>query len=188
MYPKKKTTQTDRQSWQVSSAHSAENLIAFGRSRGWDFQILGKAPFPTAPFRRGDWLIVPAHLDTTPLPPCAKQRMEAIFAAGIRPQGFILVHEAPFLLTAGTQAETRQKPEPIQLPVNKQKVKKFLKASGGVLAVVAVASGAVILLAVALALLLPGLLLATALVIDPILVAVTSDGYWVEIDRWDLEV
>jgi hypothetical protein len=30
----------------------------------------------------------------------------------------------------------------------------------------------------------PALLVVGAVVVDPILVAVTEDGYWVEIDRW----
>ncbi len=41
--------------------------------------------------------------------------------------------------------------------------------------------------ALASVLLLPAILMIGALGVDPILVAVTEDGYWIEIDRWQVE-
>jgi len=54
----------------------------------------------------------------------------------------------------------------------------------GLVAVAGLAVLAVAALFIAAALALPIALVAGAVGVDPILVAVTEDGYWVEVDRW----
>ena len=142
------------------------------------------------PKRVGDWLAVPAHQDTTPLPHHAIERVQAIFEAGIRPVGFVMVHEAPKLLPAPAQAE----PTTWQMPTLPENVRSTLKtvgttlvtAAAGLLAITGVAIAVIAALVVAAAVFIPVAFLAAAVSIDPILVAVTEDGYWIEIDRWDV--
>src|SRR5687767_14072640 len=77
-----------------------QQLVSLGRARGWDFTVLGQAPLPTQPVRLSKWLIVPAEQDTSPIPARALERVQAIYAAGLRPKGFVLVHEAPMALSS----------------------------------------------------------------------------------------
>jgi hypothetical protein len=164
----------------------AADLVAFGRSLGWGFPVLGHAPVPTIPIHINGWLIVPAHLDNTPLPAQAQERMNAIQAAGIRPQAWLVIHEAPPLL-APPKVETGESPAKKWFtPTKQRKTKQVLKTTGSAVGVAAIASGALAFIAVAAALVVPIALLAGVVMIDPILVAVSSDGFWVEIDRWDI--
>ena len=75
-------------------------LVAFGQQQGWACNGLGQAPMPEKAARLGKWLIVPAYLDSSPIPDRAMKRIQAIYASGLRPKGFIVVHEAPMLLAA----------------------------------------------------------------------------------------
>lgn len=126
------------------------------------------------PVRLKDWLLVPAHQDTSHIPPRAMNRVHSLFASGFRPQGFVVVHEAPMALPAGKQI-----PKPSPLPVGNIEFDDAAsgvgKAIGALAAFAAVATGLALMsgLAVGLA------------VLDPILIAVTQDSYWVEIDRWN---
>jgi hypothetical protein len=165
-----------------------QQLVTLGREQGWNCAVLGQAPIPNEPVRLGDWLIVPAHQDSSPVPVRAIGRVQAIFAAGLRPKGFVVVHEAPMLLPAPVQDQ----PNTLRLSVLPDQFKSGLKVVGtvlGVLATFLVAATGLVLLAVAavsLAVILavPVALMVGAAVIDPILVVVTEDGYWIEIDRW----
>lgn len=162
----------------------ARQLLTLGQKRGWDFAILGQAPLPREHIRMGDWLIVPAHHDTSAVPPRALERVQSIFAAGIRPKGFVVVHEAPKLLSASQEVDTTPKPGPSVLP----NLTPALKVAGGALGTLAVLTLGIGGLAVALvagaALALPAILLAGAVALDPILIVVTEDDIWIEIDRW----
>jgi hypothetical protein len=111
--------------------------------------------------------------------------MEAIFAAGIRPKGWLMVHEAPKLLPANVEERDVPTPNTWLSPRTRQHTKTALKTIATVLGGLAVATGTVALAVAALVAFLPVVLIAGAILIDPILVAVTEDGYWVEIDRWD---
>jgi len=154
-------------------------LLALGREEGWPFRMLGKAPMLTEPIRIQDWLLVPALEDSTPLPDTTMERVYAIYTDGIRPSGFVLVHEASKRLAAPMQDEVK--------PVKKVDFKKIGGAALGLAALTgSVLAGAAIAVIGGL-LILPAGLLAAAVVIDPILVAVMPDNTWVEIDRWDLE-
>jgi hypothetical protein len=163
-------------------------LMDLSDQHGWDFAVLGQAPLPTEPVRLGDWLLIPAQEDTSSIPERTLARIQAIFAAGLRPKGFVVVHEAPKLLAdpsvvEGEAVEISPVPPRVQLAL--QKAEEMATSAAKCLAVVAgaatVALGA---MAAAAALLLPMLLLAAAAGLDPILVAVTEDDVWVEIDRW----
>jgi hypothetical protein len=71
-------------------------------------------------------------------------------------------------------------------------LKSGLKVAGtvlgalGALLVVTLGLGilAVMVISLAAILIVPATLVVGAAVVDPILVAVTEDGYWIEIDRW----
>jgi len=158
-------------------------LMTLGRQELWDFAVLGQAPMPTQPVRLGNWLILPAEQDSSEIPERALARVHAIFAAGIRPKGFILVHEAPMLLPAPKekQAQTPQ-PQWALSPESTQKAIETLSFSVTTLA--KVMAGAVTLVAALGAVVIPAIFLTGAALIDPILIAVTEDDYWIEIDRW----
>jgi hypothetical protein len=150
-------------------------VVSLGRAHHWPFQVLGKAPMVEDPVRLGDWLLVPAQDDSTAIPDRAMERIQAIFAAGIRPQGFVLVHEAPRLLKAPVESKDRAQqqyapsPEPA---ASSQSGPDMLSMLGTGLSALASMVFPMLLFVVA------------AAMADPILVAVTEDGFWVEIDRW----
>jgi hypothetical protein len=164
-------------------------LLGLGRARGWDFQVLGRAPLPVEPVRVGKWLLVPAQDDTSRIPARALARVQAIYEAGLTPAGFVLVHEAPLELAAPAGARpARRFPElsPAACEALAGAGRAVAEAAPGVLlglakaVAVAVAAGAAVIVGGPLALLF-GLAM-----LDPILVAVTADGYWVEVDRWNV--
>ena len=163
-------------------------LVSLGQEHGWDFSVLGQAPLPSEPVRLGDWLIVPAHQDSSDIPDRAYERLQAIFTSGLRPKGFVMVHEAPKLLPAPGQEQANR----LQMSALPPKVKSTLKLVSGALGVLAISvvvvTGLAIIAIAALflagLLAVPAFLVVGAVVVDPILVAVTEDEYWVEIDRW----
>ncbi len=149
-------------------------LVQLAQRRGWGVAVLGQAPMLQEPIRLKEWLLIPAQEDTSQIPPRAQNRVQALFAAGIRPQGFVVVHEAPRTLTAG---ETAKKAAP--LPIGHIEFEDAAMNIGkaiGVLAAFAVAATGLALMS--------GLAIG-AVMLDPILIAVTEDNYWVEIDRWN---
>jgi hypothetical protein len=152
---------------------ATKQLVEFGQKQGWQLNVIGQAPMLEEPIRLKDWLLVPAHEDTSEIPFRALQRVQSLFAAGIRPKGFVVVHEAPRVLPAG---EPVKLPKPF--PVGNVEFGKVLSTAGKVVAAAATAVAALSGLA-----LLSGLMVGAA-VLDPILIAVTDDDYWVEIDRW----
>jgi len=152
-------------------------LLSLGRRRRWLVQLLGKAPMLQEPVRLGDWLLVPAQDDPTAIHERALDRIQAIFAAGIRPQGFVLVHEAPKLLKAPATPE--EKPA--------ETLPGFSATAPLPESIVSLASALGAGLAGLASLIFPMLLFVAAAMVDPILVAVTEDGFWVEIDRWYTE-
>jgi hypothetical protein len=152
-------------------------LVSLGRRRLWPFQVLGKAPMLQEPVRLGDWLLVPAQDDPTAIPERALARIRAIFAAGIRPQGFVLIHEAPMLLKG-----------PSKPPESPAVVLPAFSATAPLPeTIVSLASALGAGLAGLASMIFPMLLFVATAMVDPILVAVTEDGFWVEIDRWYAE-
>jgi len=174
--------------------HGAQvaQTLALGRRKGWDFVVLGRAPLPVVPVQTGDWLIVPVQESTCPMPERTLRRIEALYASGVRPKGFVVVHEAPKLLPASIERSPSGLSTRSPAQRRLHALRRYLPAAVavGVLLVVgagtlamllAVVVGAVAVIAVG------GLLVGAAIVLDPILVAVMEDGTWVEIDRWWLD-
>lgn len=149
-------------------------LVTLGRRHHWPFQVLGKAPMIKEQVRLGDWLLVPAQEDSAKIPDRALVRIQGIFAAGIRPQGFVLVHEAPKLLKA--PAKPKEQPNISSLPgFIAQSTPDFVSAFETGFTTLASMIFPMLFFVVA------------AAMADPILVAVTEDNYWIEIDRWYTE-
>jgi len=166
----------ERPNIDLALSPEASEMIQLGRDHSWGFRVLGQAPMPERPARVGDWLIVPANLDSTQVPTRTLNRVQAIFEAGIRPEGFVLVHEAPLLLPAPKEA-------PPKVPLEEWKVAPSPNAISGTDLLDGFAKIISAVFSVIGSLLLPALALGL-LALDPILVAVTEDGYWIEIDRW----
>ena len=179
------------------SSPETRELLALGRQQGWNFAVLGQAPMLDKPVRFGDWLLIPAHKDTSDVPARALERVQAIFAAGLRPQGFVMVHEAPKLLPPPAGYEPpAPAPLTLRMPVLPEQVRSTVKVVSGAIAalgmglaaIMGVVVVAIAAIAAAAVVLIPLAFVAAIVAVDPILVAVTEDGYWIEIDRWDVEV
>lgn len=153
------------------------HLMQLGQQRGWETMILGQAPLPEAHVRVGNWLIVPIEEDTSLIPARALRRVQAIYEAGLRPKGFVVVHEAPLVLPA---PETHTPHESLLSKVGPH-ILPVLGVVGRIVGVVAMGLAAIGVTAIGG---LPLVLLLGVAMLDPILVAVTDDGHWVEIDRW----
>ena len=136
-------------------ATQTQLLMNVGYKFNWDFVNLGKAPIPEQPVRAGEWLIVSATEDSSPIPRQTMHRIKTIYQEGIRPLHWVVVHEAPFLLSA-PKADKAKKPR--LLP--------YLAILGG------------------LGVWLATTLITTAAIVDPILIAITPEYDWIEIDRW----
>ena len=136
-------------------ATQTQLLMNVGYKFNWDFVNLGKAPIPEQPVRAGEWLIVSATEDSSPIPRQTMHRIKTIYQEGIRPLHWVVVHEAPFLLSA-PKPEKQKKPR--LLP--------YLAILGG------------------LGVWLATTLITTAAIVDPILIAITPEYDWIEIDRW----
>jgi hypothetical protein len=152
----------------------SQGLLSLGRQRNWDFKILGQAPLPNQPIHLQEWLIVPAHQDSSHIPARTLERIQAIFAMGLRPKGFVIVHEAPRLLPAPEKVD----PEPAILPSTSPDSKTLVTGLRGAVGVVIPVAAAVI------SMIVPATIAMGAFLLDPILVAVTEDNTWIEIDRW----
>ena len=130
----------------------AIQLLALGKANGWHFQSLGKAPTPVDPIHLDGWVVIPAEQDTHPILNRTKHRIKTVYASGIRPLAWVVIHEAPALLPAP----------------NQQKASGIFAQVFGLFTLGSILS----------------MLVMTAAVVDPILVAITPDGEWIEIDRW----
>jgi len=157
--------------------YETQRLVALGERQGWAAHVLGQAPFPDRSVRVGEWLVAPIHLDTSLIPSRALHRVQAIYEAGLRPKGFVIVHEAPLVLSAPADAT----PQPSELPSLAPELQALAASVGQVVLGLLGAAAAAGMMAV---LGLPMALLLGAAMLDPILVAVMEDGTWVEIDRW----
>lgn len=165
------------------SSPRVQELMTLGRQELWDFAVLGQAPMPTQSIRLGDWLVVPAEQDSSEIPKRALERVQAIFAAGIRPKGFVMVHEAPMLLAAPVDMKDQE--STAQWALDPQTTQKAIDAlSFGVSALAKIIAGTMSAVTAVGTVVIPAIFMTTAGLIDPILIAVTEDNYWVEIDRW----
>jgi len=166
--------------------HSQTNqLLKLGESQLWAFAILGVAPMPERAVRLKDWLLVPAHQDSSAVPKRTLARIQTIYQAGIRPKGFVVVHEAPMQLPAPEHQDAEViegdfrelQRGAIEIDLDK------LISSGSTLASMALKAAATAAVVIG-SIVLPAVFFAGAALLDPILVAVTEDDVWIEIDRW----
>lgn len=167
----------------------ARVVLEISDREDWNARVLWRAPIPRSPVRARDWLFVPLEADGSPIPDRALKRVRAMYEAGIRPQGFVIIHEAPPYLKAGT----RTMPLPTE-PIVDQRTTSATSlitglAAGALLLIVVPLAAALIvgvLIALATAIVVPvaAVGIASAVLIDPMLVAVTDDGYWIVIDQW----
>lgn len=191
MIPVNTTTtlsQTVSQRLAAFASPEAHRLVTFGQELGWPVNVLGQAALPTEPVRVGKWLLIPVQQDTSQIPARTLERVQALYAAGLRPKGFVMVHEAPLELPAPTANDPRSAHWPTLSPEIKATLSALGNALGELAPVVtglaqgALAVGAALSAVVFLG--MPLVALLGAALLDPILVAVTEDGYWIEIDRW----
>jgi hypothetical protein len=173
--------QVGRKQSHLQSAE-AKALVDFGRKKGWPFAVLGVAPIPAEPVVFGKWKVVPAHLDSSEIPPVTMQRIKSIFEAGFRPKGFVVVHELPAMLPTGADVVEGEYRLVNQSGVTIDVTSIF---EAGLRVGVALGKLAITVTAVTAGIVVPSLLaVGSAILLDPILVAVTQDDIWVEVDRW----
>jgi hypothetical protein len=151
---------------ECTTCNQVQAFLALGDFMGWRPQVIGQAPMLAEPIRMQEWLLVPAQQDNTELPPRTLRRIKLIYKQGLHPQGFVVVHEAPMQLTAPAPVITEK------TPVEWEQVGQFAGS---------IAKGLGMLLLGSL--LLP---LGLLVMLDPILIVVTQDNYWIEIDRWQV--
>jgi hypothetical protein len=162
-------------------------ILDLAEQKGWDFNLLGQAPLPKEVIQLDQWLIAPANQDSSEMPVRTYKRIQVLFANGIRPKGFVVVHEAPRLLAAPKAVSQHIVPQ--VFPPASKKPKTGISptvvvgtiVSSAVLGTILVAVGTAVVTAV-------GALFLGVALIDPIVVAVMEDGSWVEIDRWATKV
>ena len=180
----------------MRASPQVREMVDVGREHRWRFQPMGRAHVPEKPVYLRDWVVVPIGQDTSEIPEPSLERVRALFEAGVRPKAFVMAHETPRMLAAPPgstslpakpsidwgkvkeDAAERAQRLMTRLP-DTETVKPVLIQGAKALGMAAAAAAAV----VAVPLLLVGLLGAVALA-DPVLIAVTDDDYFVEIDRW----
>ncbi len=179
-------------------SREAAAVLELGEEKGFGFRVLGRAPMIGEPLFTGDWWVVPAQMDTAPIPaevkPQVIERVRAIYSAGLRPKGWVIAHETPRLLAA-PKVKSGQPPTPwwkrYWLTVAAR------PAAVGALAVALVVLGPIIAAALMAVLIKVAVVMAAILAIpaavlglgavsavDPVLVMVTEDNVWIEIHRW----
>ncbi len=188
-----------------------ENLIAFFDRQGWKYKVLGRAEMPQSIAYVGNWVIVPSDADVSKIPDNAMDKVTAILAEGYRPKGFLLAHEitpnkarqrpkTAFSIPQSNWFEEKAKArKTVSFPVpDWSKLTRYVSPVVSVLgeltkiAVICagVALGVLALISIIKALLVVGgvilglVVLAAGAGLDPVLVVVSDDNYWIEIDRW----
>lgn len=147
-----------------------EQFLAVGEKRGFGFVFLGTAPVPEAPVYVPGWWIIPAEQDRSQVPAKSLQRIRSLFAVGLRPAAFVIVHEVPQALPNPAIPSSNVEGMPERAMKTRTGAKNVLDR-----------------LLSAASLVLPLTFFAGLALIDPILVAITDDLEWIEIDRWDVE-
>ena len=137
-----------------SLTNQKTQLLSLGREFDWGFKVLGNAPIPEESVQVENWLIVPAHLDNSIIPNRALHRIQTVYQSGIRPACWVVVHEAPNFLA------------PPMEPNKRPEIWPYIMALGG------------------LGVFLASTVITTVAIVDPILIAITPEHDWIEIDRW----
>ena len=172
----------------VRASPEVRELVDVGRKHRWHFHAMGKAEIPARQIFLRNWMLVPVEQDTSLIPARALERVQAIYEAGLRPKGFVIAHEAPRTLANPAQDEDYADGPRIDAEKLKRIVlDDVLPRLTAALRVGAPLVGKCVLVALQGTLwVLGGIgMLATVALLDPVLIAVTEDGYWVEIDRWE---
>lgn len=162
---------------------------------GFRLHLMGHSHAPITPQRVGAWWVEPLH-NYEALPPRARYRLQSLLSSGLQPKAVVLFHELPQFMeqqdsgisTLVNEADRLRYRIPEMIEALSVNVAKKLPLVGALLWRV----GLVLLPMVVLSL---GVLVAgattaavavgSAIALDPCLVVVTVDGYWIEVDRWN---
>jgi len=144
---------------------------------GFPVRILGQSMAPVIPQQVGDWWLEPLG-PATILPARAQRRLRAVLAAGVVPRAVVVFHELPATPSARLSAVQRHvvsvaRALPPMAAAVERSALRLLPVLGW-------------LLIAAVRALLCGLaaVVAALVLVDPCLVVVTEDGWWLEVDRW----
>lgn len=164
-------------------SQTLEKAMAVGRENHWRFRPVATAKMIEVPlyinegFLGSPWWFVPEEQDNSLVPYEATRRVEELKASGVNVVGTIVAHEAPKLLVAPPKPKR-------EISIDWDKYRQYGVKVAKVAAAVTVAAVAVIS-AVAIAM---GYLLATAVMVDPCLIAVieteNGDHIWLEVASW----
>jgi hypothetical protein len=154
-------------------------LMQVAAAHQWPFRVLGVAPVPAEPLFYNNWWFLPAAADHSEIPARPLERVQAIYEAGIRPKAWVILHEARPQLPPPADAP---KVSPLEFWAHRMAGHSLtvIKFTGTVLATVVVPL-AVTVLGVSM---MAALGLASVLLADPCLIAVTDDDVWVMVDSW----
>jgi hypothetical protein len=140
-------------------------------------RVLGQSMALPIPQRVADWWLEPLT-PTTVLPPRARRLLQAILAAGVVLRAVVVFHELPASSPARFSALRRHavtlaRALPPMATAMERSSLRLLPVLGWLLIAVMRA-------------LLCGLaaVVAALVLVDPCLVVVTEDGWWLEVDRW----
>lgn len=158
----------------------AVKAVAVGLKNRKTFRPMRQRGVITEWFREDDWWFEPYEQTRSIVPAEALRRVEILRSNGVGIKGMVIAHEAPLALMA---------------PVTERQTDHF--SNGVKVAIVTLVAGVAVVVAMALTaplvavavptasvLSLP-LLLTTAVLVDPCLIVVLSDGTWLEVCRWD---
>lgn len=175
----------------------AETVLKVGDDYRWEFRLMGKGPALSDTWIIPGWQIVAVDTNNpTSYPASTLEKVQAVNKAGVLPKKWLIANEYLHLLSGSATARSpwqrwrRQLIEATTTP-SKTVVQVIYGA-------VLVALLSLIFLPILFSLLVVALLV-VALVIGavvvggaadfdhPVLVAVTDDNFWVEVDRWETE-
>lgn len=177
--------------WSTGGARPA--LLDLAVRNRWNTRVLGQAPMPRAPMFVQNWWVIPLELDKSPLPPHARERIRIIQQSGVKVRGYIAIHDPQAALPA--PSATRNDIAARFLHAVKsmpwKRMATMIASLVGAALTLVVAIGAVVAIAAAvltalMVALVPLVIASVAglMAIDPFLVAVTEDDYWIVIDQW----
>ena len=183
---------TSRPSPAPGSRHLA-TIEQVSRALDFPIRIVGHSQAPIVPQRVGAWWLE-LYQPGTALPSRARQRLEAVLAAGVQPKAIVVFHEIPTadpvaqrpLSVTGQKAialaRWAQQEAPVALSRGATVARRYAPVVGRAAGKIALITAQVLGVAALTTLVIAGQILSA--VVDPCLVVVTEDGDWVEIDRW----
>ncbi len=158
----------------------AVKAVAVGLKERKTFRPMTQRGLIYEPFYADEWWYEPYEQSKSVVPQEALRRVELLRRNGIGIKGMVIAHEAPLALMA---------------PVTERQTDHI--RNGFTVAVITLVAGVAVVVAIALTaplvavavptasvLSLP-LLLTTAVLVDPCLIVILSDGTWLEVCRWD---